>query len=390
MNLTEALKYGAVADFHSGDKRDQFAGLLEETAKGLHPGILADFAEDHNHPLAPVFRRIANGEAVSEGPLQDVAGQLLDNTFADPQYGFTLHSKGSNGEDPYAGIELQHHFEHGPVWVVQTHSGWRPHPDGGAYWPEHSHSWILPATDEELNKVEEGFKEDRPLVSEGVRQFRDALTPAEAERHRTLHKALKYITAKPEEWTQHLADPEKHYLHPIWADLLEDNNHPSDLADRVRLEHRGAGWRTPQVPNSEASSHDTVLHLLNHKHPSPAIRALAVHPSEADLPLLIDALRQSNSHSDQDAGVFLSPSEQPHAQHPARGHFKQLEGHRFANAGLFPKLVGDTLYLMDWEHPEQESYGAPAIRYHAPVSDPQDLAGLLAHAETLRQQREGQ
>jgi len=400
VNLSDALKYTVLADFHSGDKRDQFAGLLHTTATDpqFGMGLLADFADEHEHPLAPVFRRLANGEAVREGLRQDVHRHLIDNTFDDPTVSLSLHNKTADRYQPYAQVELHHHFEHGPVWVVGTHTGWKKSlTDPVDDWPEHSHAWVLPAHPEEIANFQKAL-EAEPQHQRSAREVKAFQARSEnmqhhnpqpvAEQHRSLEKALKYVTAQPEDML-HLLHHSGNESSLIWADLLDDHFH-SDLANRVRREADGSAKKRPQ-PSESSRSQDDVQWHLHTRHPSPAIRALADGTDDKpQIDYLVKSLRLSPAHADQDAGVWLAPKETPHQHHAANTHFKALSNRRYREAGLVPKLVGDTLYLLDWEHPPEASYSAPAIRYHAPVSDRKDLDGMVQHAEQLLRERQEQ
>lgn len=434
MKLADALKYGvaeakglrfdnsgnseasnrlhsAIREFVHKDNRTALAGIV-------------DLLQDNDHPLASVIGKLFTGEGreiepnrsgllghFARRPADDPSGLHLTNYTGlqwDPESG-----RGAN--KPVIGTTALR-FKDGQNFFHLYLQGDRPEGEAAK-----RREFLVPATEDEIEDYAHQMREIAPEhsnailngdhygnsdfalnpVNENYVRTGVGLPPLPAEEpvhHQSLSQALKYITARPEEWTHHLADPQKRDLHLIWADVLNDNG-MDGLAHKVREESKTRRFQVPQPQGEESDARQVIFANLNHRHPSPAIRALAEEYYTGPLDfgllkdnkahsLLVHALRQSPREADQDAGVYLAPVEIPHSQHPAQKHFKQLDSHLFANAGLMPKLVGDTLYLMDWNHPEAESYGAPAIRYHAHIGDRQDLDGLVAHAEELRQQQE--
>jgi len=201
--------------------------------------------------------------------------------------------------------------------------------------------------------------------------------------NRTIEEALRYKATAA--LAPHLADPNG-AAHQIFIDALEDEGH-SELAQRVSEERDRGPRPAPPSPDSFSET-EYILTQLAHRHPSPAIRALAAHSfgEKRPSPHLLTALLNSHNHFDQDAGVTLSPAVPLRSEHPAHPTYKTLRSSLYSLVGLEPKVVGDSMYLTHSHRIEDGHYGAPSILYQSKLNDAADLKGMVAHAQQVRQQ----
>jgi uncharacterized protein (TIGR02996 family) len=202
-----------------------------------------------------------------------------------------------------------------------------------------------------------------------------------------LNFVLKYNLNSKSTWMPALSDPADHVAPLVFADWLEEND-GHELAGKIRKQvelSKSGGIIKPHRLGDAASDHDFVVHAVRTGHQNPTVRAMASMPDHSDL---IDLLLHSDSKvrpHDHDVAVFLSQPD-PHKSHSAHSTLSKIN-RRTPDSGLQAKVVRGTAYLLDYEHNDRRSYGAPAIVFHAPVNDHSEMQALADHAHQLATER---
>jgi len=207
-----------------------------------------------------------------------------------------------------------------------------------------------------------------------------------------LNAVLKYVTDRKEDFYSSLMGGSGDLTpHHLLVDFLQERDESDPLVHRLRteLDRTKSGQKIRPVRLGDAYSlHDFVLHALRTGHPNPAVRAFAGlsdvgHPPHPDL---LNLLFHSDRPEDQDAAVWLHPEDET-SSHSSHSLMKKLNSRQLKDNGLETKAVRGTAYLLDHEATDHNYYGAPEIRFTAPINDHSELAEMEQHAHQLAEGR---
>jgi uncharacterized protein (TIGR02996 family) len=211
-----------------------------------------------------------------------------------------------------------------------------------------------------------------------------------------LNKTIRYVTDKKQDFYPAVSDPHEMTPHLMLADWLRENGdaREQELGDKIHDEVIRSQSGVPLKPvrlGDAYSNHDYVLNAVRTGHQNPTVRALA---SQSTIgmpphPDLLDVLFNSDPHlrpHDHDVAVYLSPDD-PYSSHTAHSTVTRINRTHTNESGLEAKVVRGQLYLLDHEHPDAHSYGAPAVVFHAPVNDAGEVKALEQHANQVANER---